>query len=154
VFLDSQGYLHLKLVRINGEWHSAEVYTAKKVGFGTYTLTFVVPPGMQPCQVFGAYTWTEAETNSRELDAVEVSRFCDPQTQGNSQVVVQPFDLPGNRKRFDLPAGVAVTQVMKWDESGVAFQSFAGDSPSGVPIHEWTFLVQCLLRIPRIWRSA
>jgi uncharacterized protein (TIGR03437 family) len=140
VFLDSQGYLHLKLLRINGEWHSAEVYTAKKVGFGTYTLIFVVPPGMHPCQVFGAYTWAEAETNSRELDAVEVSRFCDPQAQGNSQVVVQPFDLPGNRKRFDLPAGVAVTQVMKWDESGVAFQSFAGDSPSGVPIHEWTFL--------------
>src|SRR6476659_5674408 len=36
VFVDSQGYLHLKLSRKAGEWFSAEVTSVQRFGFGRY----------------------------------------------------------------------------------------------------------------------
>src|SRR5579862_1388649 len=35
-FVDSNGYLHLKLTQVNGQWCSAEVVSQDRMGFGTY----------------------------------------------------------------------------------------------------------------------
>src|SRR5258706_3571029 len=36
VFVDSNGYLHLKITNNGGSWTAAEMFSTDKIGFGTY----------------------------------------------------------------------------------------------------------------------
>src|SRR5262245_34180906 len=36
VFVDANGYLHLRITNTNGVWTAAELFTTDKLGFGTY----------------------------------------------------------------------------------------------------------------------
>jgi hypothetical protein len=43
VSVDANGYLHLRLTQRDGKWHSSEVYTQKRLGFGRYEFWLVGP---------------------------------------------------------------------------------------------------------------
>jgi|GEM_PF-6771697 len=103
--------------------------------------------------VFGAFTWDPfggspiPNSPYREID-IEDSRFGKPLDPTNSQVVVQPFDGPGNLQRLTLPdlsQDSALTRFFTWSPGKVEFTTLRGHhsptsfSPADV-IHQYAYL--------------
>jgi len=140
VWIDGGGFLHLKIVFRDGNWHSSEVIGDDVLGHGTYTFTL----GSRVDQldrniVVGLFTWDTSapEFNYREID-IEFSRWGDPLAD-NSQYVVQPWDTPGNTLRWDTTlTGTESTHAFEWRPDRVEFSSHQG-SPPGAAIQTWTY---------------
>jgi hypothetical protein len=86
------------------------------------------------------FTWDYAGTaqNYREMD-VEISRWGDPASK-NAQYVVQPFYIPANATRFELPSGV-LTHSFRWEPGRVSFRTVRGPEADSKarPIAEHVF---------------
>ncbi len=92
VWVDTNGYLHLTIIKSNNTWQCAEVICKKPIGYGTYTFTIAAPKKkLDPNVVFGLFTWDTAtykkEANS-EID-IEFSQWTDPNAP-NLHYSVQP----------------------------------------------------------------
>lgn len=134
VWVDTQGRLHLRIVKSGGRWQSAEVIGTRSLGLGTYTWTFdsrvdALPPSV----VLGLFTWSNYEGYAnREMD-VEFSRWGNPFATTNAQFAVQPFDLAGHLMRFLAAPAATSTHSFRWAPGSVAFTSSTGSVPS------WTY---------------
>ena len=140
VWIDGSGYLHLKIVFRDGNWHSSEVIGDDVLGHGTYTFTLGSRVDLLDRNiVVGLFTWDTSapEFNYREID-IEFSRWGDPLAD-NSQYVVQPWDTTGNTLRWDtVLTGNASTHAFEWRPDRVEFSSNQG-SPPGAVIQSWTY---------------
>ena len=79
------------------------------------------------------FTYDEVSVDDarRELD-VELSRWGNPAAK-NAQFVVQPFYVPENVVRFDVPSG-PMTYTFRWQPESAAFKAVRGSAPgAGVP---------------------
>jgi hypothetical protein len=64
VWVDEQGALHLKIRKINGVWHSAEVILAESLGYGKYvTWTTSRVDLIDRNAVFGIFTYDHSVPN-------------------------------------------------------------------------------------------
>jgi hypothetical protein len=140
VWVDSQGQLHLKIVRRNGKWYCAEVYTEKSFGYGEYT--FYVASRIDLLDknvVCGLFTYLD---DNHEID-IEFSRWGDANA-ANAQYVVQPWNNPGNIKRFSITLnGDYSAHRFVWNNDKIDFRSLHGHydlppSPDYV-ISQWTY---------------
>ena len=146
-FTDSTGALHLRIAKDSDGWTCAEISLTRSLGYGTYSFVVRDISHLQPAAVFSIFTWdySGAGQNNGEMD-VEISRWGDP-TIKNAQYVVQPFTVPENTYRFELPSGL-LTHSFHWEPGRVLFRTFRGadlnsktvpiDShlfTSGVPSH-------------------
>jgi uncharacterized protein (TIGR03437 family) len=136
VFVDPDGRLHLKITNRAGRWECAEVFTQRFVGYGRFTFTIDTPRSLDRNVVFGAFTWADGERISGEVDALEIGWFGRPPDSVNAQAAVQPFDVPGNLRRFALPEGAPTTHILEWTPGRIVFRSVGAD---GSPIHEWVY---------------
>jgi len=140
VWVDSSGYLHMKVMFRDGNWHSSEVIGNDVLGYGTYTFTLGSRVDLLDRNiVVGLFTWDTSapEFNYREID-IEFSRWGDP-VADNSQYVVQPWDTAGNTLRWNtVLTGTTSTHAFEWRPDRVAFSSHQG-SPPGAVIQEWTY---------------
>jgi hypothetical protein len=153
VWVDADG-LHLTLNFHDGYWWATEVILLDSLGQGTYS--FWTASELEDLDVnatFGAFTWDahgDQETPlgdfSREID-FEDSRWGDPDDPTTSQMVVQPYTVPGSLERYTLPdlsLDPALTRFFTWQSDQVHFLALAGyhcplDYPNPDVIHEWTF---------------
>ena len=103
---DSNGHLHLRIAQNAGGWSCAEVKLPRSLGYGTYRFVVRDVSHLEPAAVLSLFTWDEADAgqNHREMN-IELARWGDPASK-NAQYVVQPYYVPANVVRFDLPAGV------------------------------------------------
>lgn len=127
VFVDDDGRLHLKIRKVKGKWHAAEVINLCTLGYGTYRIYLDSEvDALDPNVVLGIFTWSDQPAeNHRELD-IEFSRWSDPNNL-NAQYVVQPYDTPGNIFRFSQPTATAQsTQILNWTPGQAAFESRTG----------------------------
>jgi hypothetical protein len=144
VFVDAQGRLHLVVRYRNGQWRCAEVMSVEKLGFGTYWFTTESElEDLDPYLTFGAFTWdpygdetTVPRSLHREID-FEDSRWGSTTDPTTSQVVVQPWDIPGNLIRFTLPdlaAAPTLTRILTWTPTRIEFTAARGrHSPCSLP---------------------
>ena len=111
----------------NGRWSCAEVSLNRSLGYGTYKFVVEDSAHLRPSAVLGMFTWDDAQsTNFRnELD-IELSRWGDPNGK-NAQYVVQPFYVPENLVRFNVPNG-ALTHTFRWEPGKVTLQTSSGSS--------------------------
>lgn len=155
VWVDQAG-LHLTIHYRDGRWWSSEVVLLDSLGYGTYT--FQTDSGTANLDVnatLGLFTWDgygddEASGNghNREID-IEDSRWGVP-SDPNSQYVVQPWYVSGNRRRFNLPttpSAPTVTRSFTWKPSSIRFLTLSGvQSPRNYPdssvIDDWTYIHQ------------
>lgn len=147
VFVDDSGYLHLRIVQHDGRWYSSEVICQAPLLYGRYVFTVrSAIDDLDPNVVLGMFTWdTLAEEHAhREID-IEMSRWGEAGAP-NAQYVVQPWDTPGNRHRFDLslPSASSVsTHGFGWYPGEVYWQSVAGAVAFPVPddrvLHAWEY---------------
>jgi hypothetical protein len=138
---DADGALHLRIAGEPGRWTCAEVALTRSFGYGTYSFVVRDTSQLEPAAVLAMFTWdySGAEENNREMD-VEISRWGDP-TSKNAQYQVQPFHVPANVARFDVPPGV-LTHSFRWEPGRVSFRTVRGRAnaprPEVVSEHAFT----------------
>ncbi len=145
VCVDSRGRLHLKITRQGGNWHCAEISLLKSLGYGAYRFYLDSRvDNLDPNAVLGLFTYDEnPEYGHREID-IEFSRWGNPADENTAQYVIQPFHIPGNMMRFNIPAKINKTlNYFIWHPKEVFFQSLKGHPADPfnpcVLIFEWTF---------------
>ena len=126
---DDKGYLHLRMEYRNGRWSCAEVSLNKSLGYGTYKFVVQDSTHLRPSAVLGMFTWDDVRSTDlrNELD-IELSRWGDSKNK-NAQYVVQPFYVPENLARFNVPQGT-LAHMFRWEPGKVSFKT-ATDSSTG-----------------------
>jgi len=153
VWVDKHG-LHLTIHKKGEHWYSTEVILDENLGYGTYLFqTNSRQDLLDDNAVFGAFTWDPHDDDeripeypNREID-FEDSRWGDPAAE-NSQIVVQPGQVPGNHFRFNLPdlsEEAALTRYFTWSPGKVEFRSLHGkympeDFPDSAVFHRHTYV--------------
>jgi hypothetical protein len=140
VWVDQNGFLHLRMQQHNGAWSCAELSLTRSLGYGTYRFVVEDSSQLAPSAVLGMYTADDLRTDDvrSELD-IELSRWGLPNSK-NAQYVVQPFYIPENISRFTVPAGV-MTYRFRWEPGRAAFRSDRGSvsAPGQAPVSEHVF---------------
>ncbi|HWQ91855.1 MAG TPA: glycoside hydrolase family 16 protein [Clostridia bacterium] len=145
VWVDEQGFLHVRITKRSNQWQCAELVTARTFGYGTYRFELGSRvDNLNPNVVLGLFTWSDDPAYThREID-IECARwgnFADP---NNSQYTVQPSDLPNQLRRFAVPTGLShSTHLFTWETNRVAYQSqrgsFVPNPAASNVITTWTF---------------
>jgi len=143
VWVDEQGYLHLKVSYQNERWSCAEVISRRRFGYGTYVFKLVSRVDhLDPNIVAGFFTWHPGRTlHNREVD-IEFSRW--GKSDGpNGVYVVQPADHPGHKHPFYFSQpDVNTTHVIRWSRREISFSTHEGYSTgitSSPALHAWTY---------------
>jgi hypothetical protein len=129
VSLDSNGFLHLRIGRKSDKWTCSEVIMTRSLGYGTYLFTTQDVSHLEPAAVLSLFTYDELGTdqNHREMD-IEISRWGDPDDK-NAQYVVQPYYVPANVSRFNIPPGL-LTFSLRWEPGKASFETVRGNNPA------------------------
>ena len=142
VTIDSHGYLHLRIVRQNGKWTSAELFTTKDLSFGTYQ--WIVEGNvydMDPTTVLGLFTYGPAHhfggNAENEID-IEFSQWNKTCHGCDADFTVYP--ATGHRKpkgvsawedNFQVSGGTLTTARMEWFPDHILFTLMNGAQPLG-----------------------
>ena len=137
---DESGFLHLRIAQNAGQWTCAEVKLPRSLGYGSYRFVVRDVSQLEPAAVLSMFTWDDAEAgqNHREMN-IELAKWGDAANK-NAQYVVQPYYVPANVVRFNVPAG-ALTHSFRWEPGRVAFKTVRGSvagGPSEVFDHVFT----------------
>jgi len=127
---DSNGFLHLRIANNGGRWSCAEVKLKRSLGYGSYRFVVRDVSHLEPAAVLSIFTWDDADAgqNHREMN-IELARWGDAASK-NAQYVVQPYYVPANVVRFNVPAGV-LTHSFRWEPGRVAFKTVRGPLADG-----------------------
>lgn len=146
VWIDNNGYLHLKITNRDGKWFCPEVYTLQALGYGTYVFhTKSSVDSLDKNVVLGLFTYKD---DSHEVD-IEYSRW--GQEEGfNSGFTVQPAPYTtDNTLDFDTTlTGLEATHSFTWTSEKVFFQTIQGNynttnTPQDNVIKTWESQVSC-----------
>jgi hypothetical protein len=123
--VDSNGLLHLRINGSPGAWTCSEVIQTRGFGYGTYRFTLHDVSHMEPALALSLFTWddTVPDPPHREL-TIEFSRWGDPASK-NGQFVVQPYYIPANVSRFDVPQGPVAASI-HWESGKATFEAANG----------------------------
>jgi hypothetical protein len=142
VSIDAQGYLHLQIVKQNGKWTAAELFTTENLGFGTYQ--WIVEGNvyaMDPTTVLGLFTYGPAHhigTNAEDEIDIEFSRWNKTCHGCNADFTVYP--ATGHRKpkgvsawedNFQVSGGTLTTARMERFRDHILFTVMNGAQPIG-----------------------
>lgn len=150
IYIDDDGFLHMKIVERDGRWYSTELVGKENMGYGTYRFTiqgdFInIPENI----VVGLFTWdnnTFQQQANSEVD-VELAKWGDATKTNTLQYAVQPVAFGTYYpERVNSPDstewaldGVS-THVFTWTDSLISWWSYAGpDIDDDMLISEWTF---------------
>jgi hypothetical protein len=140
--VDERGHLHLSLRKQDGRWVGSDVWVRRSLGYGTYLVKLSSPQPLEPATTLRLFTWDNAEAgqNHREMD-IEITQWGDSAAK-NAQFVVQPYYVPANSFRFNVPESILsrnLEERMHWSPGRVRFE-VGGSQPlaeyefsSGVP---------------------
>lgn len=140
VWVDTQGRLHLKIIKKGDDWYCAEVTLRKSYGYKQYV--FYISSQMDSLDkniVGGLFTY---KNDSEEID-IEFSRWGKSENQ-NAQFAVQPSNHTGNKVRFKWggPNSAKSTHFIQWKENSIHFSSFSGHTLNPKKekiIQDWTY---------------
>lgn len=152
VFVDNQGYLHLKITKDGNSWSCAEVISVPTFGYGTYV--FTIDNNMADIDknvVVGFFTWDSAafytQANS-EVD-IEFSKWGAANDSLTLTYSVQPvwFSNPVpyyERSQRPLIAKSKIkntaTHAFKWTDTLISWSSFEGSNfPGNNQFANWYF---------------
>jgi len=142
-WVDSQGLLHLQILKTNGDWQCVELFSDESFGYGQYRCTLNANiSNLDANAVFSLFTWSD-DTNysDREID-MEVSRWGYRFGSNNVEdFAVAPYNS-GQTLRFGLPpATTNSTHIFTWTPTNVVFETINGNfaSPAAsAALTNWT----------------
>jgi len=136
-FVDSSGYLRLRISKVNRRWTSGEVVLQQSLGYGTYEWELGSNvANLDPWAVLGLFTWNNDDASyfHREID-FEAARWGNSRDRTNAQWVVQPWDVTGNLRRFTIGSTVPTIVRFTWSASRVDFATVVG----GNVVESWSY---------------
>ena len=147
VWVDSNDHLHMNIKNKYGYWFCSEIINDLSFGYGTYIYTLKSRVDLIDLNaILGLFTWDTfaPDNNYTEID-FEFGRWQVP-ANDNSQYVIQPWNTPGNRHRFDIDYSgptETTTHTMTWRASGIYFTSYYGEFALAPPpenvIKSWLY---------------
>ena len=150
VWVDGQGWLHLKITYTNNQWQCVEVISDRSFGYGQYRFTVNTPVSVLGTNVvLGLFTWSDdAAYNDREID-MEQSRW--EYAYGPSDMedyAISPYQS-GQQTNFGFAASLTnSTHSFIWQSNNVAFQSLIGGFASPPASSNLLATWSCALGIP------
>lgn len=124
VWVDSLGRLHLKIRKINGAWHCAEVYTEHVTDYGEHRfLTEGFIDRMDKSAVLGMFVYAD---DRNEID-IEYTKWGQAGNRNTGHYTVQPYTTSTNV--WDFPArldSVRSTHFFNWQPDSIRFGSIQG----------------------------
>lgn len=138
VWLDSDGALHLRVSRVGTKAACAEIHTIRNLGYGTYRFTVQDVGKLDASASLGFFTWSDRspDQNYREMD-IHISRMGNPENK-NGEYLIQPYYIPANVYRFEIPSG-EITASFHWMPGSAVFTTAEGSNPHAKPVSTWTF---------------
>lgn len=150
VFVDEQGYLHMRIAEHDGKWFSSEVVSQMNMGYGKYT--WVVQGDLENIPeniTLGLFTWdnnTFFDQANSEVD-IEISKWGDAEEQNTLLFSVQPVNFgpyyPERTYLADTEPGELIgvtTHTFIWTDTLITWKSYHGDSESAEDmVAEWSF---------------
>lgn len=121
VWVDTLGYLHLRIRKSGDSWYCSEVYTQQSLGYAAYRFDLVSDPELyDPNIVVGLFTY---ENDSREID-IEFAKWGNPQGLA-SWYTVQPAPYtPENHYGFMMGLqGRPSSHSFRWTNDSIIFRS-------------------------------
>ena len=154
VFVDQDGYLHLKITNDGGTFSAAELFSKDNLGFGTYQWQVQGSiDHMDPTTVLGLFPYGPkagiGKDGENELD-IEFSKWGNTLCGGkcNADFTMYPatgkFNLAPTEDDFqvNLGAGAFTTARLVWTSTKVVATVMSGLQPVGTTanvLHTWTF---------------
>ncbi|MEA1912717.1 MAG: hypothetical protein U9N06_02635 [candidate division WOR-3 bacterium] len=141
VWVDTNGYLHLKIRNVSGTWYCAEVSTQTFTRYGIHRFYINAPlDSLDKNVIFAPFLY---KNDSTEID-IEFSRWGEENPGFNSQYVVQPWNKKENLHRFLMELkGTHTSHYINWQSSSVKFKSIYGHYPeppdSNCLLHQWLY---------------
>ncbi len=122
VRVDDRGRLHLRITKGPSGWRCSEVRLKDSLGYGTYSFTVADVRHLDPAAVLGIYTYDPdaPRQNYREMN-IEFSRWGDALNK-SAQFAVQPYYIPVNVVRFDVPGG-QLKHSLHWTPARADFET-------------------------------
>jgi hypothetical protein len=117
IYVDSRGWLHLKVSKIAGKWRGVELRALTGVPYGTYRwVVNSATADMDPWAVLGMFVYRPGTAQyTNEID-VEDSRFPHLlRAPNNAQFTVQPYGVAGNQHGYYIsPDYHPLVQQFTW----------------------------------------
>jgi hypothetical protein len=141
VWVDENGWLHLKISNSSGKWYCAELASTQTFGYGTYAFyTVSRVDNLDKNIVLGLFAYKD---DSHEVD-VEYTKW--GQTENNNGwFTVQPPPITcANSRGFNIQmCGDYATHYFTWSQKSVTFGCYGGHyapgtAPSGNIISSFT----------------
>lgn len=130
VWVDENGWLHLKIAYRDGRWYCAELTSTQTFGYGTYVFyTMSRVDTLDKNAVLGLFTYKD---DSHEVD-IEFSKWGIADLNNGWFTVQPPPYIDGdNQKSFNFQLyGDYSTHSFTWTKRSIYFQSFGGHYPVG-----------------------
>lgn len=125
IWVDAQGWLHLKITYTNSQWQCAEIISDRSFGYGQYRFSVNTPVSVLGSNVvLGLFTWSDdGAYNDREID-IEQSRW----NYDYGPTKVEDFAIPpyntGQQTNFALATTLTnSTHSFIWQSNLVSFQT-------------------------------
>ncbi|KTC84978.1 glycoside hydrolase family 16 protein [Legionella brunensis] len=147
VWVDPNGWLHLKVTHVNGKWYCAEIFTTTKLGFGQYWFyTIGRVDNLDPNVVLGLFNYPTTDVGpdgTNEID-IEFSKWASTNpTDSNISYTVWPAILTPNKTVLGSSIklnGDYSTHGFVWEKDKVFYQSGLGHYEDyRYPIFNWLF---------------
>jgi len=137
VFIDENGFLHLKITKFEDKWFCAEIYSVESFGYGTYI--FELEPGFENIDkniILGLFTYLD---DYHEID-IEFSKW-GLENNKNGQYVIQPYYKEDNIYRFDLNSNGDISiHSFTWCENYIKFHSEIKDEfNESIKTNQWIY---------------
>jgi len=138
VWIDGSGSLHLAIRRDGNDWSCSEVHTLRTFGYGTYLFRIRNVGHFEPATMLSLNTWQdEYDANSKHEIDLHVSRW-GVQGSKNGEYVTQPFYVPSNVYRFEVPSG-PVQMSFHWAPGSVDFRTDRETAHGLQPVAVWRY---------------
>ncbi len=166
VFIDKNGYVHLRIVNNDGVYTAAEIFSTDKIGYGTYQWWIQGSiDNMDKSTVLGLFPYGPVagigEDAENELD-IEFSKWNNTLCKGTCNADFTFYPSTGNRslgpteKDFNiaLNGGTLTTARLVWTPTSVTGTVMSGLQPIGTTanvLETWTFAPpDYKVRIPQV----
>ncbi len=124
VWLDSNGYLHMKIRKVGQIWYCSEVFTTHYTQYGDHR--FVVECSLDSLDnnvVVGLFNYRD---DTHEID-IEFARWGVPGYAKFGSYTIQPYTVAGNSESFAFTLETTIsTHSFNWQNNYIAFTSFQG----------------------------
>jgi len=137
VWVDRDGWLHLKVSHKQGRWYCAELVSMRSFGYGTYQFQVVgAIDKLDRNLVLGLFVYPEHEIPNNEID-IEFAQW------GNSNKPRGNYTVASNTQQYDLALqGDYTLHQFEWSSRQIAFQSYHGHEIDGSKkIANWIYAI-------------